>query len=87
MDHRSRLRLIEAARDFRMPPQLRKIVNHCAVNDHITGDAAITYYRIMALPRRIADLKARGFKVVTERRSHPVTGQRYMRYRITGAPE
>jgi hypothetical protein len=41
---------------------------------------AINQYHIMALPRRIKDLKELGVVFITQRKSHPVTGQRYTRY-------
>jgi hypothetical protein len=41
---------------------------------------AITQYKIMALPRRILDLKELGVVFITQRKTHPVTGQRYTRY-------
>lgn len=63
-----------------LSPQCRKIVQHMERTGHITNDAAITYHRIMALPRRIADLKEAGIKIKTERMKHTTTGQQYVRY-------
>lgn len=65
-----------------LPPQLRKIVNHMTNTGRITGDEAVTYYRIMALPRRISDLRERGYAIKRIMKAHPVTGQRYAEYRF-----
>lgn len=66
-----------------LSPQCRKVVAHMERAGHITGDAAITYYRIMALPRRISDLEDRGIIVRRERRRHPTTGQPYVAYSLS----
>lgn len=65
-----------------LSPQCRKIVAHLERAGHITNDAAITYYRIMALPRRISDLEAKGIRINRERVKHPTTGQAYVRYSL-----
>lgn len=67
----------------KLSPQMRKIVSHCNRAGHITQRAALDDYGIMALPRRIRDLKELGFEVRTERRKNPGTGQRYVRYFVT----
>lgn len=66
----------------RLSPQCRKIINHMERTGHITNDAAITYYRIMALPRRISDIEAAGVSITRERTKHPTTGQTYVRYSL-----
>lgn len=63
-----------------LSPQCRKIIAHMEKAGSITNDAAITYYRVMALPRRIADLREAGIDIRTEERKHPSTGQRYRAY-------
>lgn len=65
-----------------LTPQCRKILQHILRAGHITNDAAITYYRVMALPRRISDLEVRGIKFNRERTTHPTTGQAYVRYSL-----
>lgn len=65
-----------------LSPQCRKIVTHMERAGHITNDAAITYYRIMALPRRISDIEAMGIKIKRKRTKHPITGQQYVRYSL-----
>ena len=66
----------------RLTPQMRMILNHVKRVGYITGRAASIDYGIAALPRRIADLKEMGYRVTTERRQHPATGQRYVRYYV-----
>lgn len=67
-----------------LSPQCRKIIRHMRRNPQgtITPDEAITYYRIMSLTRRMNDLKDAGYWIEAEWRAHPVTGQRYRRYRL-----
>lgn len=48
----------------------------------VTQRSALLDYGIMALPRRIADLKERGFPVSTTMRRNPTTGQRFAEYRM-----
>lgn len=69
----------------RLSPQCRKIVQHLERVGHITQDSAITYYRIMALPRRIKDIEEAGIPISRERTKHPTTGQPYVRYYLTEA--
>lgn len=69
-------------RNDKLTPQMRTILNHCRKVGYITPRAAIDDYGIMALPRRIKDLKELGFDIKTERRQNPATGQRYVRYFI-----
>lgn len=46
----------------------------------LTQRSALMDFGIMALPRRIRDLKETGFPVKTEMRVNPQTGQRYAAY-------
>lgn len=67
-----------------LSPQCRKIIVHMRKSrtGSISGDEAVNYYRIMALPRRIKDLREAGYRIRAERRKHPVTGQAYKRYHL-----
>lgn len=65
-----------------LTPQLRKILIHCDRIGYITPRAALDDYAIMALPRRMKDLRELGFMVRAERRKNPATGQRYVRYYV-----
>ncbi len=65
-----------------LSPQNRKIVNHLKRTGHITADAAITYYRIMSLSRRMVEIQRSGYPIRKEFVAHPVTGQPYKRYAL-----
>ena len=60
--------------------QLDTIMKHLRTVGSISTMDAITQYKIMALPRRILDLKELGVVFITQRKTHPATGQRYTRY-------
>lgn len=66
-----------------MKPQLKTIIKHLNTTGSITNLEAITQYNIMSLSRRISDLEEDwGLHFKRELKSHPVTGQRYMRYHV-----
>ena len=60
--------------------QLNTIIKHLETVGSISTLEAIIQYNIMALPRRIKDLKEKVYNFNSIRKSHPVTGQRYTRY-------
>ena len=60
--------------------QLDTIMKHLQTVGSITNREAIVEYNIMALPRRICDLKEFGLKFNSVRKTHPVTFKRYVRY-------
>ena len=60
--------------------QLNTIIKHLETVGSISTLEAIIQYSIMALPRRIKDLKEQGYNLNSIRKSHPVTGKRYTRY-------
>jgi succinate dehydrogenase/fumarate reductase flavoprotein subunit len=62
--------------------QLDTIMKHLQTVGSITNREAIVEYNIMSLPRRILDLEAYGVKFSRVRKTHPVTGQRYVRYHL-----
>jgi hypothetical protein len=62
-----------------MTPQVKTLLTHLLNHGSISQAEAATVYRIRALPRRIADLKAMGHKITRELKQDP-TGQRYARY-------
>lgn len=67
--------------------QKEKILEHMRSAGHITVRQAMMDYSIQALPRRMADLRADGFVIVTEDAHHPNTKQRYVRYKFAdGSP-
>ena len=65
--------------------QLNTIIKHLETVGSISTLEAIIQYNIMALPRRIKDLKEKGYSLNGIRKSHPVTGQRYTRYVLAEA--
>jgi hypothetical protein len=66
-----------------MKPQLKTILKHLNTTGSITNREAIVEYNIMSLPRRINDLEQDyGVQFKREMKSHPVTGQRYVRYHV-----
>lgn len=56
---------------------LRKILSR---GNTVTQRSALMDHGIMALPRRIADLKETGFPIDTVMLSNPTTGQRFAQY-------
>jgi hypothetical protein len=62
--------------------QLDTIMKHLQTVGSITNREAIVEYNIMSLPRRILDLKELGVQFNVVNKTHPVTGQRYVRYHL-----
>ena len=62
--------------------QLDTIMKHLQTVGSITNREAIVEYNIMSLPRRIKDLEEFGNTFNRVRKTHPVTGQRYVRYHL-----
>lgn len=60
--------------------QLDRILTHMEKAGSITQREALLDYSIQSLTRRIADLRELGYDVISERRTHPTTGQSYTRY-------
>jgi hypothetical protein len=60
--------------------QVEKIRQILLSDGSLTQRSALMDYGIMALPRRIADLKAQGFPVKSEMKTNPNTGQRFAQY-------
>jgi hypothetical protein len=60
--------------------QVAKIRQILLSDGSLTQRSALLDYGIMALPRRIADLKDQGFPVKSEMETNPNTGQRFARY-------
>jgi hypothetical protein len=62
--------------------QYEKILNHIRRAGHITVRQALLDYSIQSLTRRIVDLEEMGFVFEREVKHHPVTMQRYTRYKF-----
>tara|TARA_Y100000996_G_scaffold407796_1_gene385869 strand:- start:568 stop:765 length:198 start_codon:yes stop_codon:yes gene_type:complete len=61
------------------------LIEHFERKDSITGVEAAAVYKIRSLPRRIMDLKEKGY-VFTHEWKKDVTGQKYMRYILISSP-
>lgn len=59
--------------------QVEQLIKHFTTAGSITGVEAAAVYKIRALPRRISDLRERGF-VIEDTWRKDATGQRYKRY-------
>lgn len=69
-----------------MTPQVKTLLIHLQKHGSISQAEAGTVYKIRALPRRIADLKALGHKITSKIKKDP-TGQRYARYTLIPSPK
>ena len=65
-------------------PQTALLLDHFEVRQDISDVEARVLFRIRALPRRISDLEARGYRFRREWKKDS-TGQRYVRYHYQGA--
>ena len=65
--------------------QVDMLVRHFEEYESISSGEAQMVYRIRSLPRRIMDLKERGYDFRHEW-SRDATGQRYIRYFLTATP-
>lgn len=66
----------------KLTPQCQMIINHLKKGHTITQRSALLDYGIMSLPRRITDLKEKGFNIVSVMEHNKLTGQRYARYSL-----
>lgn len=74
-------------KELRLTPQARKVLSHLEKTGEITERSAIMDYSIQRLSARIAELRQHGWPVVTQRRRHPVSGQRYAKYYLLTCSE
>lgn len=56
------------------------ILDHMRRTGSITQREALLDYSVQSLTKRISELRQRGYKIKSEKRQHPTTGQRYVRY-------
>ena len=69
-----------------MATQVEWLIKHFEVKDSISSTEARKVYGVESLPRRIMDLKQRGYDFTHERKSD-LRGKRYTRYFLTQKPE
>lgn len=62
--------------------QTSMILDHMKRAGSITMREALLDYSIQSLTKRISELRQAGYKIKTEHKFHPTTGQRYARYKL-----
>lgn len=62
--------------------QEMKVLNHIVKAGSITVREAVGEYSINSLTKRISNLRAEGYNIISNVRNHPITGQRYVRYTL-----
>lgn len=62
--------------------QHNNILNHLRTTNGITVREAMIEYHISSLTKRIHELREQGYDILSTRKSHPVTGQKYVRYTL-----
>lgn len=65
-----------------LSPQCQMILSHLRKGHTITQRSALMDFGIMALPRRVADLKEAGYEIQSVMEHNKLTGQRYARYSL-----
>ena len=60
--------------------QHTKILNHLRATKGMTLREGLLDYSIQSFPKRISELRQRGYRIDGVKNAHPVTGQRYTRY-------
>jgi len=58
------------------------ILKHLRATTGLTVREAMIEYSISSLTKRIQELRDMGYDIVSNKKSHPVTGQRYVRYTL-----
>ena len=58
------------------------ILDHLKRTGSITMREALLDHSVQCLTKRIQELREAGWKIETEQKHHPLTGQRYARYKL-----
>lgn len=66
--------------------QHKLIIKHLRTTKGITVREAMIEYSISSLTKRIHELRALGYDILSTTKRHPVTGQRYVRYTLHEEP-
>ena len=56
------------------------ILEHMKRTGSITQREALLDHSVQSLTKRISELRQAGYKITSEKKAHPITGQRYVRY-------
>lgn len=62
--------------------QNQMLLSHLKRTGSITMREALLDHGIQCLTKRIQELRDAGYKIISERKLHPITNQRYTRYRF-----
>lgn len=65
-----------------MTTQHNNILKHLRTANGLTVREALIEYSISSLTKRVHELRAMGYDIVSNKKHHPVTGQRYVRYTL-----
>jgi len=60
--------------------QHNNIIKHLKTAKGLTVREAMIEYSISSLTKRVQELREMGYNIVSNKKKHPVTGQRYVRY-------
>ena len=63
--------------------QQTKILKHLEKAGSITVREALVEYSVSSLTKRIHELRNQGHDIVSNTKTHPITGQRYVRYTLS----
>lgn len=62
--------------------QEQKVLKHLETVGSITVREAIMDYSIQSLTKRISNLREAGHNIISNRKTHAITGQEYVRYTL-----
>ena len=65
-----------------MKTQHSNIIKHLKTANGLTVREAMIEYSIISLTKRVQELREMGYNIVSNKKKHPVTGQRYVRYTL-----
>lgn len=83
MKSTARKTVVKAAGEAnRLSPQCKILLEHLKLGNSLTQRSALMDFGVMALPRRISDLKEHGFNIVSHIEYNKGTGQKYARYEL-----
>ena len=65
--------------------QEAQVLNHIKTAGSITVREAMIEYHIQSLTKRISNLREMGHDIISNRKTHSVTGAKYVRYSLASA--